>query len=60
MVKVLNYRAILDMIVLGGCALNRDAMDRLRTEWKSVWYSSNPGDPRKLCRCCFGNEQETY
>ena len=40
-----NYSATRDMIVTGGCALNRDAMDRLRTEWKSVWVPPNPGDP---------------
>ena len=34
-----------DLIVTGGCALNRDAMDQLRETWNSVYVPPNPGDP---------------
>lgn len=34
-----------DLILTGGCALNRDAVDRIRTKWNSIYVPPNPGDP---------------
>ena len=29
----------------GGGALNRDAIDKIRNQWKNIWVPPNPGDP---------------
>mgnify|MGYP001282935246 CR=1 FL=1 len=29
----------------GGGALNKDAIDKIRNQWKDVWVPTNPGDP---------------
>ena len=29
----------------GGGALNKDAVDKIKGHWKSVWVPTNPGDP---------------
>tara|TARA_Y100000389_G_scaffold197748_1_gene232934 strand:+ start:1940 stop:2971 length:1032 start_codon:yes stop_codon:yes gene_type:complete len=34
-----------DLILTGGCALNRDAVNRIRTKWNSIYVPPNPGDP---------------
>jgi predicted NodU family carbamoyl transferase len=34
-----------DLILTGGCSLNRDAVDRIRTKWNSIYVPPNPGDP---------------
>ena len=34
-----------NLAVTGGCALNRDAMNKIRKNWKGFWIPTNPGDP---------------
>lgn len=34
-----------NVALAGGGALNKDAVDRIRNHWDSVWVPRNPGDP---------------
>lgn len=34
-----------NLIITGGCALNRQAVDVIRGEWDNIWVPPNPGDP---------------
>ena len=34
-----------NIIVTGGCALNRDAMNKIKPNWNNMWIPPNPGDP---------------
>ena len=34
-----------NIVVTGGCALNKDAMDKVKPNWNAMWIPPNPGDP---------------
>jgi carbamoyltransferase len=34
-----------NLILVGGCALNRTATDKIKNLWNSFWVPKNPGDP---------------
>jgi carbamoyltransferase len=34
-----------NLIITGGCALNRQAVDTIRPNWANVYVPPNPGDP---------------
>ena len=34
-----------NLIITGGCALNKQAVDAIRPNWDNVWIPPNPGDP---------------
>jgi carbamoyltransferase len=34
-----------NVALAGGGALNRDAVDKIRNQWKDIWVPTNPGDP---------------
>lgn len=34
-----------NLILVGGCALNRTATDKIKNLWNSFWIPKNPGDP---------------
>ena len=34
-----------NVALAGGGALNRDAVDKIRKQWKNIWVPTNPGDP---------------
>jgi len=34
-----------NIVVTGGCALNKDAMDKVKPNWNNMWIPPNPGDP---------------
>ena len=34
-----------NLIITGGCALNKQAVDIIRPNWDNVWIPPNPGDP---------------
>lgn len=34
-----------NLIITGGCALNKQAVDLIRKDWDNVWIPPNPGDP---------------
>jgi carbamoyltransferase len=39
----------------GGGALNRDAVDKIRRQWKDVWVPPNPGDPGSCIGAVLAN-----
>jgi carbamoyltransferase len=40
-----NNLASQDLILTGGCALNRDAVNSIQKDWRSIYVPPNPGDP---------------
>lgn len=34
-----------NLVVTGGCALNKGAMDYIKPNWHNLWIPPNPGDP---------------
>jgi carbamoyltransferase len=49
-VRDISHRAFSDtdsnhLALAGGGALNRQAVDKIRKDWNSVWVPPNPGDP---------------
>lgn len=43
----------------GGGALNKDAIDKIRRMWKSVWVPPNPGDPGSCIGAVLAKTQQT-
>ena len=34
-----------NLIIVGGCALNKQANEKIQSDWKKVYVPKNPGDP---------------
>ena len=34
-----------NIILVGGCALNKTAVSKLSAVWDDIWVPTNPGDP---------------
>lgn len=47
-----------NLIVTGGCALNKDAMDYIRPNWTNLYIPPNPGDPGSCIGAVLGSDKK--
>jgi carbamoyltransferase len=47
-----------NLIVTGGCALNRDAMNYIKPNWDNLWIPPNPGDPGSCIGAVLASEKK--
>ena len=47
------------LILTGGCALNRDAVNRIKKDWDSIYVPPNPGDPGSCIGAVLALEKKT-
>jgi carbamoyltransferase len=47
-----------NLIVTGGCALNKGAMDYIRPNWENLWIPPNPGDPGSCIGAVLASEKK--
>ena len=40
-----KYPNIRKLVITGGCALNKQANDKVKGDWKNLYVPKNPGDP---------------
>jgi len=48
-----------NLILTGGCALNRDAVNRIKQDWNSIYVPPNPGDPGSCIGAVLALEKRT-
>ena len=41
----LNHLPSRNLIITGGCALNNQAVNLIRSDWDNIYVPPNPGDP---------------
>tara|TARA_B100002019_G_scaffold190597_1_gene164779 strand:- start:179 stop:1144 length:966 start_codon:yes stop_codon:yes gene_type:complete len=47
-----------NLIVTGGCALNKPAMDLIKPNWDNLWIPPNPGDPGSCIGAVLASEEK--
>jgi len=47
-----------NLVVTGGCALNKGAMDYIRPNWDNLWIPPNPGDPGSCIGAVLASEKK--
>lgn len=47
-----------NLVVTGGCALNKGAMDYVRPNWDNMWIPPNPGDPGSCVGALLATERK--
>jgi len=47
-----------NLVVTGGCALNKDAMDKVKPNWDAMWIPPNPGDPGSCIGAVLASEKK--
>lgn len=47
-----------NLALAGGGAMNRDAVDRIAKDWKSVWVPPKPGDPGSAVGCILAEKKQ--
>ena len=53
-----NNMSSKNLIVTGGCALNKPAMDLIKPNWDNLWIPPNPGDPGSCIGAVLASEEK--